>query len=135
MIAVDSSALIAILFGEPLADALLSRLSEARERYLSVVSFVETGTVVAGRMRGDPKQAIPLLDEFLEELGITLSPVDEAQTRIAMTARITYGRGFGTTAGLNFGDCFSYALAKTLAAPLLYVGNDFAFADVEPALT
>lgn len=134
VIAVDSSALIAILFGEAPADALVDRLSEASQRHLSVVSYVETGTVIAGRMRDDPKLAIPLLDEFLGELGIGLSPVDETQMRIAMTARIAFGRGFGTTAGLNFGDCFSYALAKSLGAPLLYVGNDFAAADVESAL-
>jgi len=135
VIAVDSSALIAILFGEPQADALVARLATARERRLSVASYVETGTVIAGRMLDDPAQAIPLLDEFLAELGISLSPVDEVQMRIAMTARIAYGRGFGTAAGLNFGDCFSYALAKSMNAPLLYVGNDFDAADIQPALT
>ena len=68
MIAVDSSALIAILFGEPRAEALVERLAKARERCLSVVSYVETGTVIAGRMRNDPGKAIPLLDEFLAEI-------------------------------------------------------------------
>jgi ribonuclease VapC len=134
VIAVDSSALIAILFGEPQAEALVERLAKAPERRLSVVSYVETGTVIAGRMRGDPARAVPLLDAFLAELGVRLHPVDEAQMRIALQARIAYGRGFGAAAGLNFGDCFSYALAKTLAAPLLFVGDDFAAADLEPAL-
>jgi ribonuclease VapC len=134
LIAVDSSALIAILFDEPEAEVLIERLARARERHLSVVSYVETGTVIAGRTRGDPREAIPLLDEFLAELDVRLHPVDEAQMRIAMQARIAYGRGFGAAAGLNFGDCFSYALAKALPAPLLFVGNDFARTDLEPAL-
>jgi ribonuclease VapC len=134
VIAVDSSALIAILFGEPQATALVERLARARERRLSVVSYVETGTVIAGRMRGDPGGAVPLLDEFLAELGVRLHPVDEAQMRIAMQARIAHGRGFGAAAGLDFGACFAYALAKVLPAPLLFVGDDFAATDLEPAL-
>jgi ribonuclease VapC len=147
VIAVDSSALIAILFGEPGADRLIDHLAREHERCLSAVSYVETGTVLAGRMRGDPAQAIPLLDEFLAELGVRIHAVDEAQMRIAMRARIVFGRGFGgdrraaaggvaatPSAGLNFGDCFAYALAKVLPAPLLFVGDDFAATDVEPAL-
>ena len=134
MIVIDSSALIAILFDDAQADTLLERLAGTRERYVSVVSYVETGTVIAGRMRDDPKGAIPLLDAFLVELGAQLHAVDETQMRIAMKARIEYGRGFGAAAGLNFGDCFAYALAKTLDAPLLFVGNDFAETDLKPAM-
>ena len=147
MIAVDSSALIAILFDEPKTKALLDRLARATERYLSVVSYVETGTVIAGRLRDDPAKAIPLLDDFLAELGVRVHPVDEAQMRLALHARIAHGRGVGrraglrragaasvAQAGLNFGDCFAYALAKALDAPLLFAGDDFAATDLEPAL-
>lgn len=134
MIAVDSSVLVAILFGEPGGEALTARLTRASYRYLSVVSYVECGTVLSGRMRGDPAAAIPLLDEFLSELGVTLRGVDEIQMRLAMRARIEHGRGFGASAGLNFGDCFAYALAKALDAPLLFVGDDFSGTDIRSAL-
>lgn len=65
---------------------------------------------------------------------LELVPVDEEQTRIALDARIRFGKGFGHSAKLNFGDCFSYALAKTLRAPLLYTGDDFDRTDVRSAL-
>ena len=74
------------------------------------------------------------LDAFLNTSGIKIHAVDETQTRMALEARITFGKGFGAKAGLNFGDCFSYALAKTLKAPLLYIGNDFTHTDLTPAL-
>ena len=134
MIAVDSSALAAILFGEPEGPALIQRLGQDRDRLLSAVSYVETGTVLAGRMRGDPMAAVPLLDEFLSELGVTLRAVDEGQTRLAMRARVEYGRGFGASAGFNFGDAFAYALARSLDIPLLFVGVDFIGTDIRPAL-
>ena len=137
MSAVDSSAIVAILFGEARSDLLLDCLAASApgERYLSVVSYVETGTVLAGRARGDDRmQAVADLDEFLEAAGITVHAVDEVQMRLAMQARIEHGRGFGAPAGLNFGDCFSYALAKALEAPLLYIGDDFSETDLTPAL-
>jgi ribonuclease VapC len=126
VIVVDSSAVVAILFGEPSADALLERLLVDPRRVMSVASYVETGTVLAGRLRSDRVHAIEDLDEFLDTTGIILAPVDEAQARRALRARIQFGRGMGTGGVLNFGDTFSYALAQTHQAPLLFVGNDFA---------
>lgn len=134
MIVIDSSALIAVLFGEPQAKALIDRLALERDRCVSAVSYVETGTVIAGRMRHEPAGAVPVLDGLLTELGVTVRPVDEAQMRVAMRARIAHGRGFGASAGLNFGDCFAYALAKVLDAPLLFVGDDFSRTDLRSAL-
>lgn len=137
MIAIDSSAVVAILFDEPLSDILLKCLNDVAigSRYLSTASYVETGTVLAGRIKsGNPMQAIEDLDRFLNIANIQTYPVDEEQMRLAMKARVEYGRGFGASAGLNFGDCFSYALAKKLKAPLLYVGNDFSRTDVMPAV-
>lgn len=134
MIAVDSSALVAILFGEPEGPALVRRLGQDGDRLLSVVSYVETGTVLAGRMRADPMAAVPLLDSFLLELGVAVRAVDETQMRLAMRARVEFGRGFGASAGLNFGDAFAYALAKSLDIPLLFVGDDFKATDLRPAV-
>jgi ribonuclease VapC len=134
MIVIDSSAVVAILFGEPAARALIARLQEDPERLMSVASYLETGTVLAARRKRDPIRAIDDLDDFVEEAGITLVSVDPAQARLALRARIRFGRGMGHGGVLNFGDAFSYALACTREAPLLFIGNDFATTDVAVAL-
>jgi ribonuclease VapC len=131
---VDSSAVVAILFGEPPAAALLSRLAASTNRIMSVANYVETGTVLAGRRRDDRSAAIADLDMFLAEAGIVLAPVDAGQARLALEARVRYGRGMGHGGVLNFGDAFAYALAKTHGAPLLYVGDDFRKTDISAAI-
>ena len=135
MIVVDASAVIAMLFGEPSSGALAARLAAEADRVISVASYIESGTVLAGRRRSDRLQAIGDLDAFLATAGIELAPTDARQARLALRARIRYGRGMGHGGALNFGDTFSYALAKALDAPLLFVGNDFAGTDVKSALT
>jgi ribonuclease VapC len=135
MIVVDSSAVVAILFGEPSAAALLARLAADPDRVMSVASYLETGTVLAGRRRSDRLRAIDDLDAFLDEAGITLAPVDETQARLALQARIRFGRGMGHGGVLNFGGAFAYALARTREAPLLFIGDDFGTTDVIVALT
>lgn len=134
MIVVDSSAVVAILFGEPSAPALLARLTADPDRVMSVASYVETGTVLAGRRHGDRLRAIEDLDAFLAEAGIALAPVDSAQARLALSARIRFGRGMGHGGVLNFGDAFSYALARSREASLLFIGDDFGTTDVTAAL-
>jgi ribonuclease VapC len=134
VIVVDSSAVIAMLFGEPAAQALSARLAMDPIRVMSIASYVETGTVLAGRRRSDRAKATEDLDAFLTETGIDLVEVEVAQGRAALHARIRYGRGMGPGGTLNFGDAFSYALAKSHDAPLLFVGNDFARTDIAPAL-
>lgn len=86
MVVIDSSAIVAILFREPLAAALSARLAADRHRVVSVVNYVETGTVLAGRRHGDKSEAITHLNLFLDEAGIELSPVDAAQARLALEA-------------------------------------------------
>jgi ribonuclease VapC len=133
LIIVDSSALVAILLNEPDANRLEQRLiSEVGERLLSVVNYVEAGTVLAGRNLRTPARAIRDLDAYLAMVRIELRSLDETMARTAMQARISLGRGFG--GALNFGDCFAYALAKTQDAPLLYVGDDFGKTDIRSAL-
>jgi ribonuclease VapC len=134
MIVVDASAVIAILFGESSAKRLIARLAADSERVISVASYLEAGTVLAGRRLDDKPHAIDDLDAFLDEADIELAGVDAKQARIALAARIAHGRGMGHGGRLNFGDCFSYALAKTHNAPLLFVGDDFPGTDVVAAL-
>jgi ribonuclease VapC len=134
LLVVDSSAVVAILFGEPSAAALLARLAAYPERLMSVVNYVETGTVLAGRRHGGRAEAIADLDAFLDEAGIALASIDAAQARVALEARIRFGRGMGHGGVLNFGDTFAYALAKLRAAPLLYTGDDFSRTDINAAL-
>jgi ribonuclease VapC len=95
VIVVDSSAVVAILFGEPSAEGLLGRLAMEADRVMSVASYLETGTVLAGRRQADRLRAIDDLDRFLDEAGITLVPVDEVQVRLALRARIQFGLGMG----------------------------------------
>ena len=133
MIVIDSSAVVAIILKEPPAEALTKRIAQEGTRRMSTASYLETGAVLAGRSATTPFKAIDNLDEFLTDTRIDLVPVDEGQARIALRARIQFGRGFKSGAQLNYGDCFSYALAKSLSAPLLYVGTDFDRTDVERA--
>jgi ribonuclease VapC len=135
MIVIDSSAIVAMMLDEPGADALAQRLAaEPRGgRMIAAVNYVEAGTVLAGRRR-DPYQGVADLDAFLENFGVTIAVIDKDLARAAMQARIRFGRGFGASAGLNFGDCFAYALAKMHDAPLLFIGDDFGATDIKPAL-
>ncbi len=136
MIVIDPSAVIAILFAEPTASALSQRMAAEAvgDRVMSAAGYVEAGTVLAGR-HPNRERALEILDAFLVNGGIRVIPITEGLARIALDARIRFGRGFGAPAGLNFGDSFSYALAKSMNAPLLFVGNDFTQTDIVPALS
>ena len=131
VLVVDTSAVVALLKSEPGWETLASRLHVATSRLLSVAGWVELSLVVAGR-HGDAA-TLAFLDRFLQTAAIERRPVDEPQARLAREAFLRFGKG-RHPAGLNFGDCFAYALARTLDAPLLFVGEDFARTDVRPAL-
>lgn len=123
MIVLDSSAIVAILFVESLSDVLLSCLNdvELNSRFLSAVSYVETGTVFAGRIKvGNPIHTIEDLNTFLDAADIRIHPIDEEQTRPAMQARIEYGRGFGSPAALNLGTVFLIPWQKNSKPPTLH---------------
>lgn len=136
MMIVDASAIIAILFEETEAPDCMIALQTDVSRLISAVNYVEAGTVMAGRIKsGDRHEAIADLDAFLTDFRIAIATMDESLARVAMRARLNYDKGFGTRGGLNFGDCFAYALAKRHSAPLLYVGDDFALTDVQSALS
>jgi ribonuclease VapC len=136
MIAIDSSAIIALMRSEPKAEAIAQRLAseEVGERLLSVASYLEIGSVLADARTSDRMDVIADLDAYLDALGITLVAVDGPQAGLALKARIEHGRGIGHGGVLNFGDCFAYALARSLGASLLFVGDDFTRTDIEGAL-
>ena len=128
---VDSSAIVAIVRREPEREKFLEALEQATTRRVSAASFFEAAIVTDGSRNPVLSR---YLDQFLEQAGITVEPVTEAQARIAREAYRDYGRGSGHPAQLNFGDCFAYALARDLREPLLFKGNDFSHTDIRSAL-
>jgi ribonuclease VapC len=134
MLVVDTSALVAILFHEPTAERLSECIEAAAARLISAANYIELGTVLTGNGTIEPRDAARGVDRILASAEIDVAPVTDELARIALQARIDYGKGFGTRKGLNFGDCFAYALAKQHKAPLLFVGDDFSRTDIESAL-
>lgn len=126
---IDSSALIAILFGEPGYLELVDRVLEDDQSRVGAPTVVETSLVFAGR-RGKP--AAGEVEGLLEELGVTIVPFGEAEWTRAVAAFERYGRR-RHAAGLNFGDCLAYATAAAAGDSLLYVGDDFAGTDIPAA--
>jgi len=127
---VDTSALIAILYAEEGAEQYASALASAEHRLMSAGSYLETGIVV-DRQRG--AAAGRQFDSLLVRAAIVIEPVTKEQADIARQAYLDFGKGVHP-AGLNFGDCFSYALAKSKGMPLLFKGNDFTLTDITPAV-
>ena len=128
---VDTSALVAILRDEPDADGFKRALSVADVALMSAANFVEIAMVIDGRR--DPV-ASHQLDNLITHARVRIEPVDEAQARVARQAFRDYGKGSGHPARLNFGDCFSYALASVTGQPLLYKGDDFGHTDITSVL-
>jgi ribonuclease VapC len=126
----DTSALLAILFDEPERRSFNEAIEAAGDRLLSVATLVETSIVLEVRYGAE---GVRDLDEFLRAAGIAVVPVDAGQGQLAMQAYRRYGKG-RHAAGLNFGDCFAYALAKSVNQPLLYKGTDFSKTDIPPAI-
>lgn len=124
---IDTSALVAILGGEPEAGALLEAIRRSTPRRLSAGNYVELCIVID--QRGDPI-ASRRVDELLSRLSVVIEPVTASQARIARDAYRDFGKGSGHAAGLNFGDCFAYALARELNETLLFKGDDFRHTDI-----
>ena len=131
MIAVDASALIAILYGEADGEALFDRLAREDAACITGPTLLEIRMVDHGRSKTAPGAE---LDWLLKVGNISCVDFTAEHARIAHAAFLTYGRGSGHRAQLNFGDCMAYALAKALDAPLLFKGNDFGLTDIRSAL-
>ena len=127
---IDTSALIAVMTDEPDAGQYESAIKRDAKRLMSVASILEAAIVLEKRFGQEGSRG---LDELLRRLPIEAVPVDGDQLEWARHAHHTYGRG-RHPAALNFGDCFSYALAKTTGERLLYKGSDFSRTDVTSAL-
>ena len=130
MIVVDSSALIAILRDEPERRRFIDAIVDHGGPRVSAATYLEAAMVLELRWG---ERAGRELDTLIEDIGAGVVPFDRAQAAVARDAFRRYGKGVHSAA-LNFGDCFVYALAKTLGAPLLFKGEDFALTDVERAL-
>ncbi len=130
MIVIDSSAIVAILRNEPEKRALSEIVVSADVCYMSAATLLETRIVLFRRFGEGAELAI---DAFVENLGVKIIDVTRETADIAFDAFRHYGKGMGHAASLNFGDCFSYALAKQMDLPLLYKGNDFPQTDIPSA--
>jgi ribonuclease VapC len=124
---VDTSAIVAIMLREPDRHHFFDKILDAEIRQISTVTYMEAGMVLTSRLGDAAEQA---LDQMLYETGITVVPLSLNQARLALAAFRQYGKG-RHPAGLNFGDCFSYALAKSSMEPLLFKGQDFARTDAD----
>jgi ribonuclease VapC len=126
---VDSSAILAILLKEAGWERLVEKVAGSPVAGVGTPTLVETGIVLASRVGTDARRILSL---FLAESAIAPVPFGEAHCRKALEAHRRYGRG-RHRAGLNFGDCMSYATAKLAGQPLLCTGEDFAKTDLELA--
>ena len=125
----DSSAIVAIVTQERGVELIVEKLRRAEVRAVSAATLAETGIVLQARLGVEPQ---PILDRFLRDFDVGIVDFGDEHWREAVDAYRRFGRG-RHPAGLNFGDCLSYATARVSGRPLLFVGGDFARTDVEIA--
>jgi len=126
----DSSAVLAVVFGEPELEAFARAITAAPVCHLSAASLFPA-SIIAESRAGD--LAVRQCDSFFRNARVSVEPVTEDHALLARQAYSDFGKG-RHPAGLNFGDCFSYALAKSTGEPLLFKGDDFRKTDIQPAL-
>jgi ribonuclease VapC len=128
---VDTSAIVAILRREPDWRVYSQAIEADKNSSISAVSYLETSIVIDSKRDAATSQA---LDRLIESGRIEIEPFSFEQARIARQAYRDYGRGSGHPANLNFGDCFSYALARVKREPILFKGDDFSQTDLRSAV-
>jgi ribonuclease VapC len=126
----DTSSLVAVLAEEPDSDRYIDAISRAARCRISAGNFVEISIVIEAQFGAG---ALQQLDALFRRVGIVIEPVTAEQAHIARQAFHDFGKG-RHVAGLNFGDCFAYALAKVTSEPLLFKGEDFRQTDITSAL-
>jgi ribonuclease VapC len=128
---IDASAIIAILRDEPEARSFANAIAAVKARRISAVNYVEAAVVIDGSRSPIASRRF---DDLFRAAELVVEPVTATQARIAREAYRDFGKGSGHSAGLNFGDCFAYALAKEASEPILFKGGDFTHTDLIPAL-
>lgn len=126
---VDTSAVVAILVGEPDASSLAAAIASATAPVISAASYIELLLVALSRGIAGRSE----VDDTLVDAAVEIVPVSLEQARLAVTAFERFGKG-RHPARLNYGDCFAYALAQERGLPLLFKGTDFALTDIASAL-
>jgi ribonuclease VapC len=126
----DSSSLVAILTGEPDAELYIQAISRAPRCRISAGNFIELSIVVESQF---PVEVLRQCDALFRRVGIVIEPVTVEHAHLARQAFHDFGKG-RHPAGLNFGDCFAYALARHTGEPLLFKGSDFSQTDIVSAL-
>jgi ribonuclease VapC len=127
---VDSSAVVAILRNEPDRDVILRALVSAPYRAMAAPTLLETSMVIAS---AESEAVLEDLDQLMVDASLTVIPFTPEHAALARQAFLIYGKG-RHKAGLNFGDCISYATARLASEPLLFKGDDFRLTDIEPAI-
>lgn len=127
---VDASALVAVLRNEPEGPAFSKILHAADDLCVSAATYLELSIVIDSR--GDAALSMEI-DELIDRFDIQIEPVTASQAKIARQAYRDYGKGSGHRANLNFGDCFTYALAREKREPVLWKGDDFGHTGLRPA--
>ena len=126
---IDTSALLAIFYDEPEREHFNQLIASAPSRSISTGTYLEAAIVIEARIG---REGTRHLKQFISIAGIAEVPLDADQAEIAAEGYSRYGKG-NRPAGLNFGDCFAYALAKHTGEPLLFKGNDFSQTDIASA--
>ncbi|HUD56884.1 MAG TPA: type II toxin-antitoxin system VapC family toxin [Terracidiphilus sp.] len=128
---VDTSALVAIIKREPEQAAFSAILEAEKDLKISAATYFQASIVLDGLRQPEISRAF---DDLIDRAQIEVEPVTAEQAQIARQAYRDYGRGSGHPANLNFGDCFSYALARAKREPILFKGDDFGHTDLRSAL-
>lgn len=126
---VDSSAIVALILREPGWERLVDKLGGDDSCAIGAATLAETGLVLTAKIG---KKASSVLSRFLQESGISVIPFAEEHWPVAVEAYERFGKG-RHAAGLNFGDCLTYAVARLADRPLLFVGQDFSRTDLTSA--
>lgn len=128
---IDTSAIVAIVEAELHAEGLVAAITSDDRRFVSAVSVLEAAIVLESRR---PTTGRAALDRLVDSLALEVVPFDAEHLALARDGFRRYGRGRSSKANLNFGDCCTYGLAKSLGEPLLFVGDDFTHTDVKAVL-
>ena len=127
---IDTSALIAILFGEPEAGRFIAAIADDSTRLIGAPTLVEAGAVMIAKTGLTGSVA---LDALIQRLDLKVEPFSDTAADFARSGYAKYGKGVGSPSVLNYGDCLSYGVAQALSQPLLFKGDDFSRTDVPAA--